>query len=85
MVSRTRYFSFKEYGFIKSHPFRVLVSAMLLMVLLFSNPYFWVFTSFFVYLVIGILYTYIYLPNRNNQLLRRIKKSSDTGDSGAQE
>ena len=78
MVSRTRYFSFKEYGFIKAHPFRVLVCAMLLMVLLFSNPYFWGFISFFAYLVIGILYTYIYLPNRNNSLLRRFKKSGDS-------
>lgn len=73
MVSNTRYFSFKEYGFIKAHPFRVLVGAMLFMVLLFSKPYFWFFMSGFIYVLCGIFYTYIYLPNRNHQLLRRIK------------
>lgn len=78
MVSNTHYFSFKEYGFIKSHPFRVLVGAMLFMVLLFSNPYFWFFMSGFIYVLCGLLYSYVYLPNRNHKLLRRFKHSSDT-------
>jgi len=78
MVSRVRYFSFKEYGFIKAHPFRILVGCMLFMVLLLSNPYFWFFMSIFVYLVIGVLYSYVYLPHRNHQLLRRLKRLGGT-------
>ena len=78
MVSRVRYFSFKEYAFIKAYPFRVLVGAILLLVLLFSNPYFWLFIFILLYLIVGILYSYVYLPHRNHQLLRRLKHSGDT-------
>ncbi len=77
MISRVRYFSFKEFGFLKKHPFRVLVCAILFMVLLFSNPHFWAFTGFCMYLVGGIVYTYIYLPHRNNKLMKKIKHFSD--------
>ncbi len=77
MVSRVRYFSFKEYGFVKAHPFRVLVGAMLFLILLFSLPFFWIFITIFVYIISGIVYTYGYMPNRKNSLLRRLTKSGD--------
>ena len=77
MVSRVRYFSFKEYGFVKEHPFRVLVAAMMLLVLLFSAPFFFMFIVIFVYIICGIVYTYVYMPNRKNSLLRRLQKSGD--------
>lgn len=77
MVSRVRYFSFKEYGFVKEHPFRVLVAAMFFLILLFSVPFFFVFIFIFVYIVCGILYTYGYMSNRKTNLLRRLHKSGD--------
>lgn len=77
MVSRVRYFSFKEYGFVKEHPFSVLVAAMFILILLFSAPFFFMFIVIFVYIVSGIVYTYAYMPNRKNSLLRRLHKSGD--------
>ena len=38
MVSRVRYFSFKEYGFVKAHPFSTLLSAADLRTALFHAP-----------------------------------------------
>ncbi|NJB67326.1 CDP-diacylglycerol--serine O-phosphatidyltransferase [Desulfobaculum xiamenense] len=38
MVSRVRYVSFKEYGFLKAHPFSSAVSATLVFVLVASEP-----------------------------------------------
>lgn len=75
MVTRVRYFAFKEFGMVKKHPFRTLVVAMLLIVIIFSLPYFWAFVFFFAYAVYGIVYTYIFIPHRNNQLLRRLTQS----------
>ncbi len=77
MVSRVRYFSFKEFGFIQKHRFRVLVGAILFMVLLFSRPHFWLFIFSCTYLICGILYTYVYLPHRNNKLIRKLKHLPD--------
>lgn len=73
MVSRVRYFSFKEFGFVKTHPFRVLLGSIFTLLLLYSNPSFWFFMSILIYLSAGIVYTYIFLPNRNTNLLRRLK------------
>ena len=77
MVSRVRSFSFKEYGFVKEHPFSVLVAAMLILILLFSEPFFFMFAVIFVYIICGIVYTYGYMPNRKHSLLRRLQKSGD--------
>lgn len=38
MVSRVRYFSFKEYDFVKAHPFRTMVFAMLIFALVITAP-----------------------------------------------
>ena len=38
MVSRVRYFSFKEYGFLKTHAFSSMISALLVFVLILSQP-----------------------------------------------
>ncbi len=57
MVTRIRYFSFKEYGFIQAHPFRVLVAAVMLLVLLLTYPSFWLFMTLFAYVLSGMAYT----------------------------
>ncbi len=77
MVSRVRYFSFKEFGFVKQYPFRVLLGSIFCMILLFSNPRFWLFNAIWLYLLGGILYTYVYLPHRNNKIIRKLKMSGD--------
>lgn len=64
MVSRVRYASFKEYGLIKAHPFSMMVTAILLFVLVASQPKLLGFILFGGYILSGILYTYIILPRR---------------------
>lgn len=69
MVSRIRYFSFKEYGFVRLHPFRTLVAGLLLFVLLFSNPRPLSFIFCLGYMFSGIIYTFFIMPRRSRQLL----------------
>ncbi len=70
MVSRVRYASFKEYGFLKAHPFGSLVSALLLFVLVASHPKLLLFPMLALYMVSGPIYTYIVLPRQRPGLLR---------------
>ncbi len=64
MVSRVRYLSFKEYGFVKAHPFRYMVLTVALLLLIFSEPRIFGFLVFFGYLCGGLIYTYYILPRR---------------------
>ncbi|MBQ7456753.1 MAG: CDP-diacylglycerol--serine O-phosphatidyltransferase [Desulfovibrio sp.] len=64
MVSRVRYFSFKEYDFIRAHPVRSLVVLFFLLGLLVSEPRIFGFVYSLVYIVSGLWYTYILLPRR---------------------
>lgn len=57
MVSRIRYFSFKEYGFLRSHPFSSLVAGVILLALLFTEPKLVGFSFFMIYLLSGPIYT----------------------------
>ncbi len=68
MVSRIRYFSFKEYGFIRRHPFRVMVGVLLILSMIFSLPRLFCFLILFVYVLSGPVYTFI---------LRRMGKRID--------
>lgn len=69
MVSRVRYFSFKEYGFLKAHAFSSMVTALLIFVLILSEPRLIGFLLCVAYLLSGPIYTFIILPRRNRQLL----------------
>ena len=64
MVSRVRYYAFKEFGFITAHKFSSMVTAILLFVLISSAPKLLGFLMFFGYLVAGIVYTYVILPRK---------------------
>lgn len=75
MVSRVRYFSFKEYGFVRAYPFSTLVSVLLLFVLVFSMPRFLGFLLCLAYIVSGLVYTFLLLPRRNRQILRHLTQS----------
>ena len=66
MVSRVRYYSFKEYGFLTSHRFRSMVTAILVFVLIIAAPKLLGFLICFGYLVAGLVYTYILLPRKGH-------------------
>lgn len=75
MVSRVRYFSFKEYGFLRTHPFKAMVSALLLFVLILAEPRLFGFVLCVVYLLSGLIYSFILLPKRNHQLLNHLTQN----------
>jgi len=70
MVSRIRYASFKEYGFVRAHPFSSFVTVVLLFSLVASQPRLLCFFILLSYLISGLIYSFIILPRRNKELLR---------------
>ena len=70
MVSRVRYASFKEYGFVRAHPFSSFVTVVLLFSLIVSQPRLLGFVILAGYIVSGLVYSFIILPRRNKELLR---------------
>lgn len=68
MVSRVRYYAFKEFGVLKAHPFSSMVTAILLFVLVASQPRILGFAFFMGYLVYGLVYTLFYLQPRSSKL-----------------
>jgi CDP-diacylglycerol--serine O-phosphatidyltransferase len=70
MVSRIRYASFKEYGFVRAHPFSSFVTVVLLFSLIVSEPRLLSFLILLGYISSGLIYSYIILPRRNKELLR---------------
>ncbi len=70
MVSRVRYASFKEYGFLRAHPFSSFVTVLLLFSLVASQPRLLGFLICTVYIVSGLVYSFVILPRRNRELLR---------------
>ena len=59
MVSRVRYFSFKDFGFAKAHPFQTMVAVLIVLSMVFSLPRLFCFLLLLSYAVSGPLYTYI--------------------------
>jgi len=74
MVSTMRYASFKEYGFIKAHPFSSMVTAILLFVMVASRPKMLGFLFFMGYLISGPICTLFILSPRGAKLLRESQK-----------
>lgn len=77
MVSKVRYFSFKEYDFLRAHPIRSMLSFLLILALVVSLPRIMAFVLCAVYIAGGLVYTYVILPRRNRQLLRALSPQSD--------
>ena len=65
MVSRIRYAAFKEFGFLKAHPFRYMVFAILLFAFLITYPRLGGFLLLYGYLISGFIYTFVILPRKN--------------------
>ena len=59
MVSRVRYFSFKEFGFIKAHPFQTMVATLIVLSMVFSLPRLFCFLILISYVISGPAYTFI--------------------------
>ena len=76
MVSRVRYASFKEYGFVKAHPFSSMVTVILLFVMVASQPRVLGFLILFGYLLSGPIYTYYLLLRRSSALRGASQKLS---------
>ena len=69
MVSRVRYAALKEYGVIKAHPFRTMVSLILLFVCIIAEPRLLGFLLCMAYLLSGLVHTFIIIPRRSRRIL----------------
>lgn len=77
MVSRVRYFSFKEYDILRAHPIRSMVSFLFLLALIVSLPRVFGFAYCVIYIFCGLIYTFVILPRRNRQLLRTLTSQQE--------
>ena len=64
MVSRIRYFSFKEYGFLYAKPFRSLVIGVIIATMIYTEPQLFGFSFFIGYLLSGPIYTFFFFRRR---------------------
>ncbi len=76
MVSKVKFASFKELEMVRLHPFSSTVTAIMLFVLVASEPKFIIFVVFMIYVLSGPFYTYLYLPLRKSSKLREPAGSS---------
>ena len=72
MVSRVRYFSFKEYDFVRAHPFRTMVFALLIFALVITAPKIFAFLLCFAYIAGGLISPSVFLPRRTREQLRNL-------------
>lgn len=70
MVSNVRYASFKDAEVIRAHRFSATVTALLIFVLVASEPKLLGFVFFVCYIASGIIYSYFILPLRGKSFLR---------------
>ena len=77
MVSKVCYFSFKEYDFLRAHPIRTMLFFLLVLGTVISFPRVMGFVLCAVYIIGGVVYTFVILPRRNRQLLRALSPQSD--------
>ncbi len=80
MVSTVRYFSFKEFGFVRERPFRWLVIVMLLFVVMVTRPRIFGFSFFIGYLISGPVYTLFFMRRKNAK--GQIAPACADGDTG---
>lgn len=64
MVSRVRYFSFKEFGFLKAKPLSWLVLGLLLFILIVTEPRMMGFAIVVGYLISGPVYTFFFFRRK---------------------
>lgn len=74
MVSTVRYYSFKDAGMFKAHPFSSMVTVIVVFVMVASQPKFLGFIIFASYLISGPIYTIFFLARRSSKLLGKSSK-----------
>ena len=72
MVSRVRYFSFKEYDILTAHPVRSMLAFLFLLALVVSVPRVFGFAYCALYIAGGLVYTFVLLPRHDRKLLRSL-------------
>jgi len=77
MFSRVRYFSFKEYDFLRAHFISAMLAFLFLLAALVSWPRFFSFVFCAVYIAGGLIYSFVILPRRDRQLLRALSPQDD--------
>lgn len=77
MVSRVRYFSFKEYDIFRAHPIRSMVAFIFLLAMLISFPRIFAFAYCLIYILCGLIYTFILLPRHDRQLARSLSSQQE--------
>ena len=78
MVSNIRFYSFKEFGFVKAHPFSWMVTAILVFSLVASRPKALGFLIFLGYLLSGPIHT-LFLLSRTGRRLHRDSSKEELG------
>ncbi len=76
MVSRVPYTSFKEFDFLKAHPFTTTLALVFGFVLVASEPEFFGFVLFIVYMLSGPVKSYLLYPLRKGSYLRGLLAKS---------
>ena len=57
MVSRARYYSFKDFGLVKAYPLRSMVAVLILFAIIAIDPKFMAFLLLIGYVIVGMVYT----------------------------
>ncbi len=85
MVSRVRYYSFKDFGFIKAHRFSSMVTAMLLFACIAAQPKLLGFIIMIGYFLAGPIYTFIFMPRKLHLTVDAHKPGSANVSAGNDE
>ena len=81
MVSRVRYFSFKEFGFVKAHLYQTMVATLLVASMIFSMPRLFCFLILMAYVISGPAYT-LYLRKQGKKLDPEAADAAKTQGTG---
>jgi CDP-diacylglycerol--serine O-phosphatidyltransferase len=84
MVSKFRYVSFKDMGFVRARPFMATVGVIMLLVIVLTEPFLTLFVATSAYAVSGPIYTLIlHLRKKPSEELSR-PRETQTGQGGRQ-
>ena len=76
MVSRVRYFSFKDFGLLKAYPLRSLVAALIVFSAVITKPKVFAFLLLGGYVLVGLIYTAVLLAKRPRLMSDKKKPDS---------
>ena len=81
MVSRVRYFSFKDAGLLKAYPLRSLVAALIVFSAIITKPKLFAFLLLGGYVLVGLVYTAVLIA-KSPRILTDKKKPSSHSETG---